>query len=442
MRNMAIYQDKVFFTTTDARLVALDARTREGRLGNTDCAIARRATTRKPPGRSSSTAKSCRDSSAAIATAQKRCYISAYDANTGKQLWKFNTIARGDEPGGDTWGKLADNLRIGGETWITGSYDPELNLTYWGIAQAKPWMPASRGLSVFDAGLYTGSTLALNPDDGKLAWYYQHIPGESLDQDEVFERVLVDIGDRKFVFTIGKAGMLWKLDRKTGKFLRVAQGNGLPERLRPDRSDRPASRRIAPTSSKQKSNEWMQACPSTEGGHNWQAMSYNQPTGLLIIPLSQSCMEMQGRDVQEVDGSGGTGAARRFFEMPGTDGNVGKLAAYDVNDDEGGVEQRAARGVPDRACSPRRAASASSAISIARSARSMSRPARRSGRRAWARRCRVIPCTFSAGGKQYIAVATGLGGGSPRQVPRTITPDIKHPNTGNALYVFELPDKR
>ena len=96
---------------------------------------------------------------------------------------------------------------------------PISNLTYWGIAQAKPWMPASRGNSIFDEALYTASTVALNVDDGKLAWHYQHAPGESLDLDEVYERVLVDIGAQKLVFTIGKAGILWKLDRRTGKFL-------------------------------------------------------------------------------------------------------------------------------------------------------------------------------------------------------------------------------
>src|SRR4026209_28933 len=90
---------------------------------------------------------------------------------------------------------------------------------YWGTAQAKPWMRASRGTTNFDNALYTSSTLALRPKDGTLAWHYQHAPGESLDLDEVFERVLVDAGDQKLVFTIGKAGILWKLDRKTGKFL-------------------------------------------------------------------------------------------------------------------------------------------------------------------------------------------------------------------------------
>ena len=110
-------------------------------------------------------------------------------------------------------------FRAGGETWIAGSYDPDLNLTYWGVAQAKPWMPASRGTTVFDEALYTASTLALNVDTGKLAWHFQHAPGESLDLDEVFERVLVDIGAQKFVFTAGKAGILWKLDRTNGKFI-------------------------------------------------------------------------------------------------------------------------------------------------------------------------------------------------------------------------------
>ena len=126
-----------------------------------------------------------------------RCFISAYDVNTGQQVWRFNTMAHKGEPGGDTWGKLEDNFRQGGETWIAGSYDPDLHLTYWGIAQAKPWMPASRGNTVFDDSLYSASTVALDVDTGKLAWHFQHIPGESFDLDEVFERVLVDNGPDK-----------------------------------------------------------------------------------------------------------------------------------------------------------------------------------------------------------------------------------------------------
>src|SRR5436190_1596796 len=326
MRNMAIYQDKVYVATTDARLVALDAKT-----GRTvwDVAIGDRgkgyANTAGPiviKGVVVNGLVGC------DRYGNDGCWISGYDAATGKQLWKFNTIARTGQAGAETWGKLTDNLRVGGETWIAGSYDPDLDLTYWGTAQAKPWMRASRGTTNFDNALYTSSTLALRPKDGTLAWHFQHAPGESLDLDEVFERVLVDVGDQKIVFTIGKAGILWKIDRRNGQYI------GHKETIFQNVFDSIDPKSGTPTYRadilEQKTGQWVQSCPSTEGGHNWQAMSYVPSAGTLVIPLSQSCMEMSGRKIEFTNGSGGTGADRRFFEMPGTDGNVGKLAAYDV----------------------------------------------------------------------------------------------------------------
>src|SRR5688572_33412134 len=82
-----------------------------------------------------------------------KCFISAYDPDTGEQKWRFRTVALEGEPGGDSWGGLPDLYRAGAESWITGSYDPELNLTYWGTTQAKPWMPASRGMDAEDVAL-------------------------------------------------------------------------------------------------------------------------------------------------------------------------------------------------------------------------------------------------------------------------------------------------
>jgi alcohol dehydrogenase (cytochrome c) len=217
MRNVALYEDKLIVATTDTRLVALDARNgkqvwetviadRTKGFSNTSGPIVARG-------------KVIQGLQGCARYGPDRCFISAYDAATGKPLWKFYTIAHAGEPGGDSWGKLPDIFRKGGETWIAGSYDPDLNLTYWGVAQAKPWMPASRGNSIFDAALYAASTVALNVDDGKLAWHFQEIPGESLDLDEVYERVLVDVGADKFVFNIGKSGILWKVDRRNGKFV-------------------------------------------------------------------------------------------------------------------------------------------------------------------------------------------------------------------------------
>jgi alcohol dehydrogenase (cytochrome c) len=115
------------------------------------------------------------------------------------------------------------------------------------VAQAKPWVPASRGNSALDRALYTSTTLALNPNDGSLRWYYQHAPGEALDLDEVYERVLIDVDGDKALFTIGKPGILWKLDRETGRFLdhRETVFQNVFDRIDPET----ASRVIAPTSS-------------------------------------------------------------------------------------------------------------------------------------------------------------------------------------------------
>jgi alcohol dehydrogenase (cytochrome c) len=151
---------------------------------------------------------------------------------------------------------------------------------------------------------------------GKLKWYFQHAPGESLDLDEVFERVLINHGDQKTVMTIGKPGILWKLDRVTGKFL-AAKETDLPECLREDRSqDRRGD--LSQGHLQPEDQSVVLLLPGPEGGHDWQATSYYQPDDLLIIPLSQSCVMIQGHEVEMKLGGGGTAASQKFFFMPGT----------------------------------------------------------------------------------------------------------------------------
>jgi alcohol dehydrogenase (cytochrome c) len=187
----------------------------------------------------------------------------------------------------------------------------------------------SRGAKPGDKALYTSSTVALNPDDGKLVWYFQHIPGETLDMDEVFERILIDSGGRKSVFEMGKLGILWQLDRTSGKFIR-ATDLGYQNIVNVD----PENGKVTYLNDilEQQVGQWLKVCPSTEGGRNWQAMSYHPATNQLIIPLSQSCMEMSGG--RSILGNSGGGAADRHGWDAGGHGNVGKAFRLRCRDHE------------------------------------------------------------------------------------------------------------
>ena len=339
LRSLALWEDLVFVATADATLVALDARTGivrwETVVADHDLGFSYTSGPIVADGKVIAGIGGC------TRLQEESCFITAHDARTGELLWQTYTVARPGEPGGDTWGELPFELRGGADIWIPGSWDPELGLVYFGTAQAKPWVAASRGLTTADSTLYANSTLALDVNDGRIVWYRQHVPGETLDMDEAFEQVLATADGVPVHLSIGKSGILWKLDRRDGSFLGLTETvfQNVFESL--DRET--GAVRYRKDIREARIGDWLSVCPSTAGGHNWPSTAFHPGSNLLIAPLSQSCMEIAGQDITIEAGRGGSGAVRMWMSMPGKEDLFGKLAAYNVNtlEEAWSVEQKA-----------------------------------------------------------------------------------------------------
>lgn len=434
-RNITIYDDMIILGTADAYLVALDARNGqvvwETQVGNYEEGVTFTTSPIVVDGKLISGTTFC----STYREDRSSCYITAHDAESGEELWRTYTIPGPDEPGGDTWADLPLNLRMGGSVWIPCSYDGELDLLYCGVAQPYPWSRVGRGTDEDDDNLYTNSTLALDPDTGEIVWYHQYVPGETLDLDEVFEHVLIDVDGRKQFFKIGKGGILWVLDRETGEFIshREMVYNNVYD-IDAETGEVTIREEVIP----QDFETPVFACPSTAGGKDWHPMAFNPNVRSLYMPLSQTCMNFTAVEVEQVVGEGGAGGFRTFAPMPDTNGQ-GKLSAINVDTMEILWEHE------------QRAPFLTGILSIEGGlvfAGDLDRYFKafdaETGEVVWQTRLsnsvQGMPVSYGVDGKQYIAVTVGLGGGSPR-AQAALVPDIRHPSSGNGLFVFALPDE-
>ena len=228
--------------------------------------------------------------------------IVALDQATGKEVWRTYTVPMPGEPGGDSWkGDSAKNG--GGVAWHIGSYDPKLNLVYYGTSNPSPWSAIVRGNDSSDIGkfsnLYTASILALNPDTGKVAWHYQTTPHDAWDYDGVNELVFADLPfDGKKVPVLMQAnrnGFFYVIDRANGKLLSAKQyidgvnwATGID--MKTGAPIETAGNVKRPGMKRKASN----ICPNLIGAKNWMPMSYDPQTGLVYIPTMNLCMDLEG----------------------------------------------------------------------------------------------------------------------------------------------------
>ncbi len=305
-RGLAISGNKVYMGTPDASVVALDARN-GGVIWET-----------RTPGASprflGGAPLVVKDKVIMGINTPAAGGVDAYDAETGKHLWRWNAIPKAGEPGVETWG--GDSWKLGGvPTWLTGSYDPELNLVYWGTGQA---LPDFDGTVRPGDNLYSDCMVALDPETGKLKWYFQFTPHDVHDWDAVEIPVLVDATyqgqPRKLLVQANRNGYYYVLDRTNGKFLHgspfvksLTWADGLTSEGRP-----------IVVSGREPTVVGNKVCPATMGATNWPSPAYNPDTHYFYLIAFEGCginyKATEKFQVNDIPGSAGSGTS--YVESP------------------------------------------------------------------------------------------------------------------------------
>jgi alcohol dehydrogenase (cytochrome c) len=328
-RGVALYGDKVFLPGLDATLTALDAKT--GKVdweAKVDDYKQGYYLTMAPLVVKGKVIVGVSGGEFGI-----RGYVAAFDAETGKEAWRTYSIPAPGEPGSETWQKPDTWKTGGGAMWMTGNYDPKANLIYWGVGNGSPWFGDQRP----GDNLYTGSTLALDGDTGKIKGHFQYHQNESWDWDAMNAPMLVDFnkgGEIQGLFTPQRNGYMYWLKRGDDGSIDYLDSEAYvpqnvfksidPKTGRPDvdMDHKPATGKVA------------QFCPGLWGGKDWPFESYNPKMGVAFIPTNENhCNKFEGKVEERVPGQWWTGVAvpDLGYSVDTKPGFYGALQAYDVN---------------------------------------------------------------------------------------------------------------
>jgi len=444
VKSMAIYQDKLYVPTADGHVVALDVKS--GRLIWDAQIVA--------PGQGGVVltggpivAHGKVIIGVGLGTgAAGGDFIVGLDGQTGTELWRFYTIARPGQPGGDSWNGAPVGERYGSGVWTVGSYDPQLNQVYFGTGNTYDvgtlLLPqAHKGKS--NAALYTDSTLALDPDTGKLLWYYQHMKRDIWDLDWAFEQSLItlpiDGRPTQLLVTGGKLAIFDALDRATGRYEFSADAGlqNLVVRIDP----KTGAKTVNPADETPKVGQSDYICPSNHGGRDWTATSFDPTTDILYVPLLDACMNYRfsPRDPAQVAG-GGVDIRDGPNPPHGSDGKFGRIEAINLKTRQIVWTTRQRAPIESSML-----ASAGGVVFSGSHDREFHAYDSATGQLLWhttlnsAPSC--SPITYEAGGVQYVAVVAG-GGSVLDSTGDTLTPEIADPAGTTTLWVFQLRGAR
>jgi alcohol dehydrogenase (cytochrome c) len=450
MKGLAIYEDKLYAPTADGHIVALDVKSGDLRW---DRAVVT-AEQGVHPGQFDGAffhisggpllvhGKVIVGVSLGIDTGGGD-FIAGLDAESGDEKWRFNTIARPDQPGGGSWNGAPVNERYGSGVWSIGSYDPGLNLVYFGTGNTYDvgtlLAPRGRkGLSN-NAALYTDSTVALDADTGKLSWYYQHMNRDVWDLDWAFEQSLITLPVNgkltKLVVTGGKSAIFDAVDRSDGKY-EFSKDLGLQNLVAS--IDPRTGRKIIKPALEPQAGRIDVICPAATGARSWPATAFDPSSGYLFVPLlDNNCMDYSWveRDPDKI-AAGGMDVRLGARPKPGNDGNFGRIEAIDLKTKQVVWSKRQRAPV----ASSLLATAGGLVFSGARDRRFRAYDAA-SGRELWQVGLNASPssspATYGVDGVQYLVVVAG-GGGAFDAGSRSLTPEIVDPAAGTTLWVFKL----